>query len=68
MLRRLIAKFFISRLKKGIIKSETATRVLVHHTLQEMQRTGKTKIEFEYNEPYVKDSKLIIRCELVKPE
>lgn len=60
LFRRLWVRFLIKQLKKGAVNSETATRILIHYTLLEMQKKQSKEIEIEYEAPDITDVKLII--------
>lgn len=60
LIRKLWVRFLIKQLKKGVIDSDSATRILVHYTLEQMRKKGIDELEIEYSAPERTDVKLLI--------
>jgi len=60
LFRKIWIRFLIKQLKKGAVNSETATRILIHYTLLQMQNKSKDQLYIEYEAPDRTDVKLIM--------
>jgi hypothetical protein len=60
LIRKIWVRFLIKQIKKRAIDSESVARIIVHYTLEQMQKKGVSELEIEYTAPERTDVKLLI--------